>query len=187
LKSFYPIYELTGVPASGKSTILKNDNSPHAFDFVKPQKSKDNIEPSKFSFEKFWFLFKSSLNSHRTVYHKCAALYHSLIKLSQRNPPLIIDEGITHIPFLFDLTAQETIDFAKLFKTYLSKTHVIILKCDKDVLIERLVIRGHKRINKSDLEQVKMFVDTNLNTVDNIEKVYSDYCYAVTIINTSEY
>jgi hypothetical protein len=80
----------------------------------------------------------------------------------------IIDEGISHIPFLLQeqdgwRTMQE--NFFKRFERQLSQINVIYLDERGVNTIERLIFRGHKRLKNKCLEGAKAFDKKNRETM----------------------
>lgn len=65
----------------------------------------------------------------------------------------ILDEGITHIPFILCLDIKETKQFTYLFRKTLNYIDVEFCFCEVDVIYHRLRNRGHRRVrNQSDFD-----------------------------------
>lgn len=66
----------------------------------------------------------------------------------------VVDEGISHIPFILMLSSEETELFLKLFGKSLAGVSIIFLTVDLHVMRSRMKARGHKRVrSETDLKR----------------------------------
>ena len=185
--------EITGQPCSGKSTYV---------DKISPA-NKDFLTKSGIFIRKIYFfilgviylkssrikkLLKWSLKERAPVYFRLNIFRNAIIKFgmfkknfeskSQINNNFILDEGISHLPFLFLET--ETTTLLEFIINELCRVNVIFLKSPgSDEIKARLQNRGHKRLQFISLTD---FVDRN----KEIEKVlihsYSKLCLDFKVI-----
>jgi hypothetical protein len=185
----YDIVEVTGIPCIGKSTYIRSNNFRTIDDLLNSSKimrnavylyflAKSNILTSISICDMYW-LFKSSMKVKVSVLTKLNIFRNCLIKFSYysylRNSQeisgnIVIDEGISHIPFLLQDQAnypQILEEFYCRFSKQLSCISVVCLNANVDT-IERLMSRGHKRIKSNTYDEVKKFNDMNKRTLKEI-------------------
>lgn len=73
----------------------------------------------------------------------------------------VVDEGISHIPFVLGLSSPDIDEFLVLFRQHLQGKKIIFIEAPpKEVLLHRIRTRGHKRVrNESEAEG---FVDKQM-------------------------
>jgi hypothetical protein len=110
--------------------------------------------------------------------------YHNVINCSNISYKIcIVDEGISHLPFLLQdqLHPSKMVDeFYYRFKKQLSCLNVVCIDSDSDT-IDRLLLRGHKRLKLGSRYEAEKFDDMNKSTLKNIIK-YSNFYKKFTII-----
>jgi hypothetical protein len=77
--------------------------------------------------------------------------------------PVFVDEGISHIPFLFqNHRCKEVVleEYFRRFSLVISTLNVFLI-CTSADTVERLVIRGHKRVSGRDIEYIRKFQARN--------------------------
>jgi len=87
------------------------------------------------------------INIYRNIIHKYAVHYRAMT--SENKHYLVLDEGISHIPYLFT-GGLDVIDHSLLFSFPYEKPWVIKLSLDIETVISRLLCRGHKRIDREE-------------------------------------
>jgi hypothetical protein len=103
----------------------------------------------------FWFLLLKVFNSDRSMLHISRVGAHVFAKFGFRvftkhsGHSCMIDEGISHIPFILMLEKDEINRFVDLFASYLRDSKIVFLRVDEAILRARLKRRGHKRIRTS--------------------------------------
>jgi len=108
----------------------------------------------------FWFLLRKIFSSDKRAVHVFRVGVHVFAKFGFRvlSKPLdhncLIDEGVSHIPFILMLEKDEINRFVDLFDLYLRGSKIVFLRVDENILRARLERRGHKRIrNSNDFEK----------------------------------
>jgi hypothetical protein len=138
-----------------------------------------------------WLFFSSfsvrgSLALKANIFINCLLKfsYHNVINYSNISYTIcIVDEGISHIPFLLQdqLNPSKMVDeFYYRFKKQLSCLNVVCIDSDSNT-IDRLLLRGHKRVKLGSKHEAEKFDDMNRSTLKNIVK-YSDFYKKFTII-----
>jgi len=85
----------------------------------------------------------------------------------------IIDEGISHIPFILGLSNMDIEYFIKLFYNHLENKRIIFIQAPSiETLNKRLIARGHKRIRA--VKDVEGFVGINIRIAGYYKKALSD-------------
>jgi len=138
----------------------------------------------KLSYSDVKWLFSSSFNVRGSVLLKANIFLNCLLKFSYYGAinrsdisgvVCIVDEGISHIPFLLQdqvNSIKTTQEFYFRFKKYLSSLNVICIDGDVNT-VERLLLRGHKRLKSSSKNEIKRFDAMNRSTLKSVLK-YSD-------------
>ena len=100
---------------------------------------------------------KWRLNIFRNIIHKYAIYF--LAERTKYDGILVVDEGISHIPFLFSGGLKQ-LDPTLLFCFPYHRPWIIKLTQDLDTIIYRMKKRGHKRIDEQ-LQDIESFVSEN--------------------------
>lgn len=60
---------------------------------------------------------------------------------------VVVDEGVSHIPFVFQLSAKQILDFLTVFRNELQNISILLVPAppEKDLIV-RLIARGHKKV-----------------------------------------
>ena len=192
------VVELTGIPCVGKSTYISfnnyhtidelldssiiMNNAFYLFDLIK-----SGATPSLSIYDAFWLLRSSmkvrgSLFTKLNIFRNCIlkfAYYSYLSNRQKSKEDIVIDEGISHIPFLLQdqINGHQVIEeFYSRFSDQLSCVSVVCLNADVDT-IERLKSRGHKRLKSYSHDEVKKFNDMNKRTLEGIIRHSDRYKY----------
>ncbi len=169
--------EITGQPCAGKSTILTKNKLDNVTRHIKnrfPRKilyfllgiNTLGLQRSKVLFhwslaENAPFLFK--LNIFLNCVSKFGIFYRFQKPAKDKGLRFLVDEGISHIPFLFlEVDPKIVINFIsdelKMINVY------FLCSPEKDVIQTRLLSRGHKRLKF-------MPLSTFTGRIQKIEKV----------------
>lgn len=93
-------------------------------------------------------------------------------------PTYILDEGVSHLPFLF--LNSDTLKVVDFISNELSKINVKFLKSPgHDIIKERLILRGHKRLN---FLPISFFTNRNKDIEDTLLRQYPNLCEDLKII-----
>ncbi|WP_160711837.1 hypothetical protein [Halodesulfovibrio sp. MK-HDV] len=118
------------------------------------------IRPAKL----FWII-RQCRDIHMSFLHKVSAVRNAIEKfgcyLLFRNRAVVVDEGISHIPFVFQFSADQISEFLIVFGSELQKISILLVPAppEKD-LVARLITRGHKKVTCS--ESAKSFARLNI-------------------------
>jgi dephospho-CoA kinase len=201
------IIELTGIPGSGKSTILKKlehelkDNI-YIFDI---KKYILGFSANTFVFDivlllNFFRLKNSDWNSLKKIFeivkasgnsffHKINILRNSYKKfviyrmINKRNKIFFIDEGVSHIPFTVFVDISKDInsnEIKKFLNMIPSTDKILMIDAPEDMLLQRVIKRGstgHRRINFSQKEDIVRFMQQSREVLEIIKKHYDVYVY----------
>ena len=195
------IIELTGAPATGKSsyaklagvTVFKIEDL-NSYKWVLPNffirlvieifvicVGMARLGPSS-----SWFFLKRSLaespslllrlNIFRNTLRKFGV--DALIRIRIFKTDIYIDEGISHIPFNFPSTEFSNLE--PRLRPYLKKLQVHYLASPPEsVLIERLRVRGHKRLSFMTVQEL---VAQNLKVEQDILLRYPSICKSFVVV-----
>lgn len=174
------LIEITGQPCSGKTTFLNY----YDFDGTKPQIYKQRMGLKLMNFIrgviylrlKIYLLLGWSLKEQGSftfrinIFRNAVSKFGSFVDLkknySREQQTMIVDEGVSHLPFLFQNT--KTKDVLRICKTELKSVEVILLPSPGTSIIkDRLKSRGHKRLKYLNLDS---FVSRN----NDIERLLID-------------
>ena len=105
--------------------------------------------------------------------------YHATLKRRENSDIVfIIDEGVSHIPFLLqdqDNSYQVVEEFFTIFSGVLADIDVAYVGIEGVNTVERLMSRGHKRLKNRNIKSVKKFDKKNKKTMLLIMKKYSQF------------
>lgn len=185
--------EITGRPCSGKSThvdqqilnkkaVLLNQGILVKLIYV-------ILGINFLGFKRLKTLYDWSLIEDAPLYFKINIFLNALSKFgsfkylkkinSSKTPDLIIDEGISHIPFLFLKTdTSVVIDFITRELKSLNVAYLSSLK--DEVMYNRLLNRGHKRLKFLSLNS---FIESTIKIENNLLTKYPTLCKKFKIID----
>lgn len=188
------IIEITGSPCSGKSTILKSINvldSNISFrriygnPYARSNVFYLNVQKLFFCLLGLYetsnplkkFLLRKIYSSESRFIHQLRLIFHTFLKLGRQSyllkkpsdENILIDEGISHIPFNLFLTESDISKYLSLLPNEYKKNKVYCLFESEALLYTRLGKRGHKRLVNSDLA-IKDFITKN-NTVYHLIRI----------------
>lgn len=179
------LIEITGQPCSGKTNFIdretKADKSIKKYD-LRRNLANFFIGIYYLGYSRTKTLLFWSLKEDVSFFFKLNIFRNSVIKFSifitnykldkYKNTKLYVDEGISHLPFLF--LKIDTFKVLKFTNKELLKTKVIFLKSSSQLEIkERLQRRGHKRLRYLSLN---IFVERNMEIEDFLLKKYPELC-----------
>lgn len=197
------IIEVTGAPGSGKTTFINSAfaNStvlmagmPLSFGAFRRILSSiflpcHAIMAGAINIKQIWWLLRKSIKYDELFLAKLNALRNALIKFSYRYffsqtmPSVIIDEGISHIPFILGLDERDLNEFVILFSRQLAKIKIVFVNPPpKEILIERIITRGHKRVRHA--LEAEAFVEENCRIAAQYRKVLMYSGFDVAFIST---
>lgn len=194
-------FELTGAPGSGKTYVANNfmDRARIPYPLTKPL--------ANFVFEVFslpiviasvnpkilLYCFSSSVKADTRFFFKFNVFRNAVKKIaffrlfgSAGHGLIRADEGVSHLPFLFGYSDEEEfIEFCEIFSHLLCKINLVHVKCDPDIMFSRLQVRGHKRVNSEDVEQLSAFVLKNARISSLMEVVMSTYVASYRVVDNN--
>ena len=135
---------------------------------------------------KIKILFKFTLKERGSLYFKMNVfrnaiakfgIFNHLNKLKKYSKTIVIDEGISHLPFLFlETKTEEVVDF---ISNELKQIQVIFLiSLDRNVIKSRMKYRGHKRLRFLALDD---FLDKNNSIEQSLLTKYPDLCSSLIV------
>lgn len=190
--------ELTGSPGTGKSYVA--NSSPAGLSLEYPLNNRFllillellaiplllvSVRPRL-----LLYCVKASFSADRRMYFKLNVFRNTAKKLVffrgaqiTRVARVRVDEGVSHLPFLYGLTGEkEFVYFCDLFAGHLAKIHLIQV-CSSDSLIKsRVLTRGHRRLDGEGAEQVQKFFVQNELVANNVSKIMSQYVASYKVI-----
>lgn len=197
-------FEVTGPPGVGKSTYIQDNFSdkrilsgycPNHYggfrrSLVSIPKMFLPVFGRSLSRENFAWLFDAAQRYDESFLNRMNAVRNCMLKFSvghgsSRSAVTIIDEGISHIPFILGLSDADIVEFVGRFHNYLTRRSIVFL-CPPtaEVLCERLMRRGHRRIKTPDT--ARHLVSTNLAISDKYSRALDDTSIDVTYIHQRE-
>ncbi len=179
------ITEVAGPSGSGKSTFVKqtypnkiiyHSYCPHNFSGLKRFYASAFglfylFAASALKRNQLLWIIKKSASLEDSIFHKINAFRNTVLKfyLAERykGKEIVVDEGISQIPFLLHLSSDEIKEFVALFECHLKSKKIVFLAPPlKEELIFRLSERGHKRARS--ILKAEWLTNNNL-------RVYKDY------------
>jgi hypothetical protein len=104
--------------------------------------------------------WRFKLNVFRNVLKK---IIRFKILRSTGRQSAVVDEGISHTPFLFMFVGKEEYEeFFKHFEVYLEKVEIVIMLGTAEILESRLKSKGHKRLDGRFAPRLVDFVADNM-------------------------
>jgi len=100
---------------------------------------------------KLFWIIRQCKDIHTSSLHKVSAMRNAVEKfgcyLLLRNRAVVVDEGISHLPFVFQLNASQISDFLTVFGNELQNISILLVPAppEKDLVV-RLITRGHKKV-----------------------------------------
>ncbi len=195
------VIELTGAPGSGKTTFIEK-NYPDRFVLLGglPLSFRTGkrvlysivlflyaIRIRALSLGQIWWLVKKAVTYDETLFAKINALRNSITKFGYNfferhtDASLIIDEGISHIPFILGLENKEISDFIYQFNQHLAEIRIIFIdSLPKEILEKRIIKRGHKRVRAG--RDVERFVAKNTRIAEYYKRALIDAGFDITLV-----
>ncbi len=178
------IVEVTGVPCAGKSNYIRkffsnktiingyyiNTASSYRRIFYSLIRLPKILVKNTLSLKSFYWLVRQSWKYEESTLFRLNALRNSLLKFSlddrdTLNGAIVIDEGISHIPFVLQLPKDKIYQFIELFADWFQNRQIIFLSPPSSkALHKRLIDRGHGRANTPDA--INRLVEENLRVSD---------------------
>lgn len=191
------VIEVTGPPGTGKTTYI---NQYFMGDFIllggmplcagKFKRIFYSLFLPPYALAKGWisfrqiaWLFKMAMKYDESAFAKINAFRNSITKFCfsyfvRGKENILIDEGISHIPFVLGLGQIETIKFIELFQKYLNSIDILyIQRPSRKLLKMRILKRGHKRVNNNNVD---LFLDKMIDIDDNYKNALKAYPLKVT-------
>jgi hypothetical protein len=201
LNNMAGVVEFSGVPASGKSTIIKRNEYvaikiSQFFPFLErvPEPLLYFIEDAillvigyRFlSFKELFYYIGLSFNEDVSIFYKLNIIRNVLKKYavyslslnSSQDGAVYVDEGVSHIPFNF-LNAD--IDkVVSVIRPHLKNISVKYIYLENDhFLRERLGLRGHARLK---FESIDNFIKKNRKVETHLLSMYPVFCNTFEIL-----
>jgi hypothetical protein len=192
--------EITGPPGSGKSTFIESQ-------FTGQQVLRGALPLSYGTFRRlvgsivlsFYALVTGSVSFRQTTWLLAKAVRYDETKVARlnalrncmmkfgygyftsRDGVTILDEGISHIPFILGLANTDIDEFVEIFETHLEDKKIVFVAAPpKEILISRLLTRGHKRVRTS--HDAEAFVERNLGIAAYYKRILVDSGFDVTVV-----
>ena len=192
--------EVTGAPCSGKTTFIKmvypNENillggMPLSYGHIKRLicsffLSLYALLNKTISFKQTCWLLIKAANYDENLFSKINALRNSMAKFGyflfkSKNNSILVDEGISHIPFILGLEREDVDQFIMLFWHQLGKIRIIFIEAStNEKLKARVIKRGHKRVRA--VKDVEDFVGKNAMIANYYKRALIDAGFDVSII-----
>ncbi len=179
--------EITGQPCSGKSTYIDKVLSDY----------KDSAPTSDTLIQKIYFFFygfmylensrikkilKWSLKENASIFFRLNIFRNAIAKFGMfnkkylikltKNQNFLLDEGISHLPFLFLETDTKVV--VEFIFNELQQINVVFLKSPgSEEIKQRLKDRGHKRLQ---FLTISNFVDRNEEIEEMLMYSYANFC-----------
>lgn len=118
----------------------------------------------------------SRINAYRNCMTKFG--YHYFKK---KRGLTLIDEGVSHIPFILGMPYEDIDRFVNIFKDDLKHTLILFIESPPmETLIQRIITRGHKRVKSS--REAETFVNRNITIASDYKKVLQNHALDVLYI-----
>lgn len=114
-----------------------------------------------------WF---EKLNIARNVFKKIG-INEIVLHVGSQQQIVLLDEGTLHTAhylFVHVSVEPDTNDLSNFIKLVPLPDVVIYVRHDETILIQRTLVRGHKRIPNNSFHQVELFVRNAVETFDNL-------------------
>jgi broad-specificity NMP kinase len=187
------VIEITGVPGSGKSSIYSTiENKMNDVKFIS-NKQKGLLNELKLftiyavHFHKMRYnnlILKLIIKSNNTLYHKLNIVRNVIKKIAiyskykDKKNIYIFDEGISHLPFnvFVDSSKKKTsnIEISNFINQIPTPDLLLVINAGKVETTRRLKDRGHKRIDLSNDEKMKIFISKSFIVRDQIIRYYKN-------------
>ena len=213
------IIEVTGVSCVGKSTFIKRVQkqgtvqvfsrelaAPKFLQRTHPMLRKTLGElliwgrfciNCPLTFAQTRILFKLAFTNRERLIFRINIFRNAILKFAVRSylqthfhdTKVLIDEGVSHLPFVFQYSSSNLRDAASIFgefKHCFDNCNVIILEDDNADLEQRLLERGHARLGRKAEFRVKEFVERNNQTLSEIKvamELYQINCHSIDVSN----
>ncbi|MEZ8760777.1 hypothetical protein AB6D89_20170 [Vibrio splendidus] len=171
--------EITGVPCSGKSSIIYHLPAPP---FNKSDYNSIIVIIKGFLYlgpKRLFFFLISSFREEATFSYRLRIFFNIIKKfgffhIAKKNKSyFIFDEGVSHIPF--NLLSTDTNTILDSIELELSQIYVYLLRsCDAIELRRRYEERGHPRLNYT---KISDFVHRNALVEMVLIEKYPKLCY----------
>ncbi|EGQ7950904.1 hypothetical protein M2G93_13245 [Vibrio vulnificus] len=175
--------EVTGVPCSGKSYIL---NSKFSCDNVLNKHLAIKLVSLCCAFLELKYteigrIIKMVFKEQCSFLYKLKLLFNVLSKFGvyylYRNKSIIIDEGISHIPF--NLLTTPLIEYKDILQVRLCDIDVLLLSSPNfNVLTDRFNSRGHPRLDFISLNE---FMELNSDVYTKVLQEYPKICKSLKV------
>lgn len=175
------VFEVTGVPCSGKSTLVRSwlrfdgytillGGMPLSFGPFKRGSvsvflSLYGLFKRSITIRQAWWLFSQAVRYDEKFFSRLNALRNSLTKFGygyykKKSGLILVDEGVSHIPFILGLSNESVDCFIELFRPQLEHLSIILVATPSDdTLRQRIITRGHKRVRS--VKDVDSFIMKN--------------------------
>lgn len=193
------IIEFTGIPGSGKSTILRElqktlTDKKYIFDIPKYILGFEGntivydlyltiniFRLSKIDWQVLRQIFHILKNSKNSLFHKVNILRNAYKRLvinnilEKKKEIFFIDEGISHLPLTIFVNINRTLDHKEIIKfiNLLDKNNKIFLvDAPDDILLSRVIKRGkegHRRIDFDNKESIIKFMSQSRDVIELIK------------------
>lgn len=119
------------------------------------------------SMRQMLWLLRMARKYEESLWVRANAFRHALLKFGLTRfveQEIVVDEGVSHIPFLLQLAGEDIEEFVRLFSGHLRRKAIILLVPGSDeALTQRLNSRGHKRARSP--ERLQQLVQENLRVL----------------------
>jgi broad-specificity NMP kinase len=210
------IIEISGVPGSGKTTFINNIkkilpkgwsvfpiDSP-SLPLIGKLINKIKIifylfifllfEP-RFSYQIIIYISDALKNISETTYTKFYLFINILFKIGHayfinkfnNKNGIIIDEGLSHIPFNFlsynsNHINSDWIELMSFLKKLTKNINLVIINTNKEEVKKRITNRGHKRLNKG--IELNTFIEMNFTLIKMIEDNSYSFFKTLDMVNS---
>jgi hypothetical protein len=185
--------DISGPSGSGKSTYINAtfDSNSIYQGYYKQNKSQISRSIGSIALlaKLFWlpiidlgqmkWLFVQALNLDGSIYNKLNAFRNSILRFAMFPPKnsslIVIDTGISHIPFILELGENEIKEYVVKFKYLLKSVDIsLVVPPSQGELVNRLSRRGHGRVKSR--ENIISLAKKNI-------EIYNTYCETLHLEN----